>query len=530
MIVQPSPPPPASSAVRAASSSGPSSPRSFPLLCLLFLLSLFSLPSASRSSTAASGLSATELKSLGDLSLEKGDFSSALTHYSELITLSPSQLTYFHRANAYLRKRAYAQAVQDLTAAVKADDKFIKGFVYRAKVNKITGRCEEAAADYTRVLQLQPSHKEASAELPKVQSCAVSIRQAEAMMTARHWEHARQLLGQVLDTAYDSNHLLLLRAECAAAAGDHQSVLVDTRKVLQHDQRNLDALFIRGQAYAALGEHENAMTHYKEALRQDPEERRVKEAHKRLRLYLRHVSSGEEGAQQKRWQEAVDGFSAAIEMDEADGRQVKLAWLYSKKCEALVGDKRGKEAVQACSRAIQLEEGNVLAWMQRGAAKLLLAEYQDAVNDYQKAVQLDHGNHAAQEGLRHAQAQLKISLQKDYYKELGVSRSASEREIKKAFRKLALQYHPDKITQAEGEDGDRQREEAEKKFREIAEAYEVLSDEEMKGKYDRGEDIKPQGGGGGQGGHPFGFQQGGFPFGGGGGFGGGQQFHFRFQQ
>ena len=136
---------------------------------------------------------------------------------------------------------------------------------------------------------------------------------------------------------------------------------------------------------------------------------------------------------------------------------------------------------------------------------------------------------AAQEGLRHAQAQLKISLQKDYYKALGVPRTASDREIKKAFRKLALQYHPDKITTAEGADGDALREEAEKKFRDIAEAYEVLSDEEMKGKYDRGEDIKPPQGGGQQQGHPFqgGFH--GFPGfgGGGGGFGGGQQFHFK---
>ena len=55
---------------------------------------------------------------------------------------------------------------------------------------------------------------------------------------------------------------------------------------------------------------------------------------------------------------------------------------------------------------------------------------------------------------------------KDYYKILGVSRSANDDEIKKAYRKMALKYHPDKNSDPG----------AEEKFKEIAEAYDVLSD------------------------------------------------------
>src|ERR1700757_595787 len=64
---------------------------------------------------------------------------------------------------------------------------------------------------------------------------------------------------------------------------------------------------------------------------------------------------------------------------------------------------------------------------------------------------------------------------KDYYKVLGVPRTASEEDIKKAFRKLARQYHPDVAKTKKG---------AEEKFKEINEAYEVLSDPAKRKKYD----------------------------------------------
>ena len=65
---------------------------------------------------------------------------------------------------------------------------------------------------------------------------------------------------------------------------------------------------------------------------------------------------------------------------------------------------------------------------------------------------------------------------RDYYEVLGVDRQASEEEIKKTYRKLALKYHPDRNP------GDQ---EAEDKFKEAAEAYEVLRDSEKRNIYDQ---------------------------------------------
>lgn len=96
---------------------------------------------------------------------------------------------------------------------------------------------------------------------------------------------------------------------------------------------------------------------------------------------------------------------------------------------------------------------------------------------------------------------------RDYYEVLGITKNASPDEIKKAFRRLAVQYHPDK------EGGD------ETKFKEINEAYEVLKDPSKRQRYDQFGHAGVGNGGNGNGGNPFeGFS----------GFGGGQEMHFDF--
>lgn len=80
---------------------------------------------------------------------------------------------------------------------------------------------------------------------------------------------------------------------------------------------------------------------------------------------------------------------------------------------------------------------------------------------------------------------------RDYYEVLSLSKTASTDEIKKAYRKLAMQYHPDK------NQGDKK---AEEKFKEVAEAYAVLSDDQKRAKYDRFGHAAEQMGGG----DPFG--------------------------
>ena len=91
----------------------------------------------------------------------------------------------------------------------------------------------------------------------------------------------------------------------------------------------------------------------------------------------------------------------------------------------------------------------------------------------------------------------------DYYKTLGVSKTVTADELKKAYRKMAVQYHPDKNKSKE----------AEEKFKEINQAYEVLGNPQKRGQYDQfGAAAFENGGRGGAGGGPFGGAQGPFNY------------------
>lgn len=129
-----------------------------------------------------------------------------------------------------------------------------------------------------------------------------------------------------------------------------------------------------------------------------------------------------------------------------------------------------------------------------------------------------------------------MATKRDYYEILGVAKTASDAEIKSAYRKLAIKYHPDKHVN----DNEADKKDAEEKFKEAAEAYEVLSDKDKRARYDQFGHAGMSGAGGFGGGANFdmndifsqfgdlfeswgmGGHGGGFGFSGG-GFGGGQR-------
>jgi len=146
---------------------------------------------------------------------------------------------------------------------------------------------------------------------------------------------------------------------------------------------------------------------------------------------------------------------------------------------------KNAEAVKDCSKAIEIDPNYLKAFTRRANCYLALEQYEEAVRDFERAHQLDEEDQDITRSLRSAKLELKKSKRKDYYKILGLAKTAQDDDIKKAYRKLALKYHPDKNQESE-----ETKLKAEQMFKDVGEAYAVLSDPQKKRKYDSGEDLE----------------------------------------
>ena len=114
-----------------------------------------------------------------------------------------------------------------------------------------------------------------------------------------------------------------------------------------------------------------------------------------------------------------------------------------------------------CNAALRIqEEPRILC--DRAEVYLTEEMYDEAVNDYRRALELNEDFGRAKDGLATAQKRQKQASKRDYYKILGVRRNAGKKEISKAYRKLAQKWHPDNFQ----DEDDKKK--AEKKFMDIA--------------------------------------------------------------
>lgn len=178
---------------------------------------------------------------------------------------------------------------------------------------------------------------------------------------------------------------------------------------------------------------------------------------------------------------------------------------------------KNKKANLWCEEALQLDENSLYGLLHKHKMQLDADQFEAAIETLKKA-KAAHGEQSnlINTLINEANVLLRRSKDKDYYKVIGVPRDADDKQIKSAYRKLSKLHHPDKAAKQ-----GLTKESAEKKMAEINEAYEVLSDPELRARFDRGDDPNTQGQQNPFQGNPFGGQQ--FMF----QQGGGQ--HFKFQ-
>lgn len=505
----------------------------------------------------AEDLSATEWLKRANAALTSYDYAGALEAFDHAIELDPdSYLTYFRRATAQQALGRTGAALKDLASTIERNPSFGKAYLQQARIGLWEGEYAQAH-DALKRMKKGVAKNAAERDSEQAKELLDDVKRAESLQKQLDKAHAKSkdecvaLADKLLKLAPNSISARKQRAECNMELGHIDMAVTDWTRLAKMSSSPELQLRLSLLSYYILGTRDSQMqdaglAHLKACLHDDPENKQCIRAHKQLRKIDKTLKKARGFVDDSKWTALISALKGAkvggptvyeeiekvLEDAKASGvlpptithparhsellHEIELMY-----CKAFVEQNLVRKAAPWCDKIEAIDPGNAYVLVAKGERLMSEEKYEEAVRVLTQAYEhSDHDDHSIRQRLSKAQKLLKQSKSKDYYKVLGVSRDADERTIKKAYRRLAREHHPDK-------GGDQE------KMTQINEAFGVLGNPELRERYDQGDDPNDPSGGQhadygdmfAHASHPFAqfFQQAHFQYG-----GGQHEFHFEF--
>lgn len=482
------------------------------------LSSLYVLVWTSKRFNGVAGTSQVEIEGhleLGRQLLAKGQYADALSHYHAAVEGDPENyLTYFKRATVYLALGKSKPALEDLNEVIALKPDFLAARHQRGTVLLKQGHLDDAHIDFEWVLRLDPHNADAHRGYTIVEPLKRDIALAQAMISEHNHMGAIEVLNRVIQECPWDVVLREMRATCYESLGDLNNAINDLRPTTKMVSDNTVGFLKLSKLHYKLGDADESLNTIRECLKLDPDHKDCFAHYKKVKKLAAQLRSIQDLIGESKYKDCVEKAKAALRTEPDVAPLVQTVKGRMCHCYRKAGDTA--DAISTCSDVLRLFPEDVHALCDRAEAYLADEQYDAALQDFQRAANIDEHS-CGPEGVRKAQRLQKQAGKRDYYKILGVKRTATKREILKAYRKLAHKWHPDNFQDSEKKD-------AEKKFIDIAAAKEVLTDPEKRKRFDNGEDPLDPESQQGQGFNPF--QHGFNPFGS--GSGGGFTYKFVF--
>ncbi|KAI8846137.1 hypothetical protein BC829DRAFT_376017 [Chytridium lagenaria] len=463
--------------------------------------------SSSMSMDASSpALEAEQIKAQANLLYKEKEYSDAIELYSKCIELQPSNPTYYgNRSAAYTMLKKHAESVLDCRTSLNMDSTQIKVYSRAAKGLLFMGDTSAAADMIRSAIAAASADSTLSSNLYRLKEDLDTAIKAEsyvdeAISALKSKEYAKGLkavehaithvdpsvhfstgAGASKLSSADLGNICpkwkLLRADALLGLRELPEAGKIIQSLLFSDSTNSEALAVRAEILFLNDTH--AITHVQQVLQQalafDPDNKRARAFLKRIKLLESLKKEGNDAFGAGNWAAALDAYTRYIDED-TDGGVVKVKVLSNRstvRSKLITFGPVSPDSHSATSSDCRNSNNSALflkLYLRRSDSSLKLEKYDEAIRDYTFADGLKPGDREIQNALRQTQNLQKQAKRKDYYKILEVDRGAGESEIKKAYRRLALR-------------------EASIKFKEISEAYSVLSDPRKKDMFDSGMDV-----------------------------------------
>ena len=463
---------------------------------------------------------AETLKLKGNKATQVNDYTGAISLYTKAINIQPQANYYSNRAFCKIKLDKYQEALEDCLKAINLDKTFFRGYTRAAQCHLYFGRIFEALETLRKGIPFVEDGEKLRKEMDSVNMLQMQIEKMKSEIAEKKFSEATTRIEMVQEKCFGDDTLMLKKIELLCLSNESQKA---KEFLMKYEKRFRKMGINKFEVQMAnvsrnLNDLATAKKLISDCLRMDPDNEDLKTNFKLIRSLEKAKKSANTLFKEKKYEEAITKYEKVITIDPTNCQFNSVIISNKATCLKLLGKK--KEALNTLKEALKINPKYGKAYLKKADIEEELEMYEEARHSIVKAKDLDK-TLDMDARLQRVTQKVNQKEKKDYYKVLGVDKKATQKEIKKAYRKLAMKWHPDRHSHSE-----EAKAEASKKFKQVVEANDILSDPQKRQRYDMG--GFDMGGGGGRRFHSFNMGGGGFPsdifsmFSG----GGGSQFKF----
>ena len=464
-----------------------------------------------------------DLKEKGNSFFKQKRYEDAITFYNKALKLNPkAEVLYSNKGTCEKCLKEYKESIRDYEKALELNPKNTKNMNRLASVYIIKGQIGNAKMLQEKALNLEPNNSIFKEQMTIIEKILEDEEKLEDRIKDKKFEDAEEVCKRLIEKESDFSELKLkyikilienVKLTEAIQYINNEINFEDKKSNEQFDYLTALCLYYDGQ-YEKAKKQINLMKSKGNSID-------TKDLLEKVNTIDSIKTKANEIFKQKKYEEAIEEYTKILEFDPNNKKFNSLILANRALCYQKLN--KNVEALRDSNQSIKLNPFYARGYIKRGNVYMELKMFDDARADFQKAKDLDPNVAGVDGYLNDANKNAEKARKRDYYAILGIDKNADEKEIKRAYKKMAMKYHPDRNSESE-----ESKKMAEKKFIDVNDAYSVLSDPKKRSMYDQGVDpLNPEeaGGGGvhfggdaseilkmffGGGGSPFGFSSGGF--------------------
>ena len=430
-----------------------------------------------------------EMKELGNAQFKNQNYTLACDYYTRGIQLNSTEpVLYANRGTCLKLLGKYKESIYDYEKAVQLNPKNTKNMKKLSSVYIIVGNLGQAQALLEKCCNLEPSDSSHLFELNRIKKMEQDYEKIEDKKKSQRWDDVEEESKKLLKDTPSFAELQKTYIHAALELCKFNDVINYIKNNVSSYAKSKDEEFnyLLAKTYYFKGDYDLAKKQITDLIKLGF----VDEKYAILKSRIETINDTKKKAntlfKEEKYQEAINEYTKLLEFDPENKNFISIILTNRALCQKKLG--KNLEALKDVDEALKNNPNYPTGYIRRA---LIYEEYNmfdDAKADLSKAKELDPNNPKIDGYMNEANQKGEKARNRDYYKILELNRNATPEEIKKAYRKLAIKFHPDRNSESE-----ETKKIAQRRFQDISDAYSVLSDPKKKGMFDQGIDpLNPE--------------------------------------